>query len=155
MTPTTAHPVVVVGYDGSRPSRAAIAAAIGRVAGGGKMIVVHSYAVPADYVGASYYQEMLDTALERAHAVVADLRASEPGLADVDWETDVVAGDAAHAIVRAAQLRDADEILIGSRGLGRMRALLGSVSHGVLHDATCPVTVIPERVAAPKAAVAA
>jgi nucleotide-binding universal stress UspA family protein len=38
-----------------------------------------------------------------------------------------------------------DEIVIGSRGVGRVRALLGSVAYDVIHRARCPVTVIPER----------
>jgi nucleotide-binding universal stress UspA family protein len=39
----------------------------------------------------------------------------------------------------------ADEIIVGSRGFGRARALLGSVAHELIHLADCPVTVIPER----------
>ena len=39
----------------------------------------------------------------------------------------------------------ADEI-IGTRGYGRARALLGSVAHELIHLADCPITVIPERV---------
>ena len=42
-----------------------------------------------------------------------------------------------------ARARDADHIVVGSRGLNRMRAILGSVSHELLHRASCPVTVIP------------
>ena len=38
-----------------------------------------------------------------------------------------------------------DEIIIGTRGFGRARALLGSVAHELIHLADCPVTVIPER----------
>jgi nucleotide-binding universal stress UspA family protein len=40
-------------------------------------------------------------------------------------------------------VRDADEIVVGARGLGRVRALLGSVSHELLHIADRPVVVIP------------
>ena len=44
-----------------------------------------------------------------------------------------------------AAAREADEIVVGSRGFGRARALLGSASHELIHLASCPVTVIPER----------
>jgi len=44
-----------------------------------------------------------------------------------------------------AEVRDADEIAIGSRGFGPVRAVLGSVSHELLHLADRPVTVIPQR----------
>ena len=37
----------------------------------------------------------------------------------------------------------ADLVVVGSRGLGRFgSAMLGSVSHGVLHHARCPVAVV-------------
>jgi nucleotide-binding universal stress UspA family protein len=42
-----------------------------------------------------------------------------------------------------SRARNADEIVVGARGLGRMRALLGSVSHELLHIADRPVVVIP------------
>lgn len=144
---STAHPLIVVGYDGSPASHAAVERAVDRVEDGGRMLVVHAYQVPADFVGASYYQEMVDAGLQMANKVIEDLRSSEPRLAGVDWEADVVPGHAATAIVRAAETWGADEIILGTRGVGRVRALLGSVAHDVLHDATCPVTVIPERAA--------
>jgi nucleotide-binding universal stress UspA family protein len=40
--------------------------------------------------------------------------------------------------------RDADMVVVGSRGLGGVRGLLlGSVSRDVAHRATCPVVIIP------------
>jgi nucleotide-binding universal stress UspA family protein len=145
MTNPSPHPFIVVGYDGSVPARAAVDRAIEQVGDHGRLIVVYAYAVPADYIGASYYQDMLDTALDRANLVMDKLRAREPRLADIDWFADVVPGDAATAIVRAAEVQGADEIIIGTRGVGRVGAFLGSVANQVLHRATCPVTVIPER----------
>jgi hypothetical protein len=46
-------------------------------------------------------------------------------------------------------------IVIGSRGVGRVRALLGSVAHAVLHRAHCPVTVITERAVEQRTAIPA
>jgi nucleotide-binding universal stress UspA family protein len=46
-------------------------------------------------------------------------------------------------IVTVAEIRQADEIIVGTRGFGPLRGALGSVAHTLLHDAPCPVTVIP------------
>jgi nucleotide-binding universal stress UspA family protein len=48
-------------------------------------------------------------------------------------------------IVRLAEELDAGLIVMGSRGLGPLRsALMGSVSHSVVHHARCPVVVVRE-----------
>jgi nucleotide-binding universal stress UspA family protein len=55
-------------------------------------------------------------------------------------------GHPAHEIVKAAKQYEHDLIVIGSRGRGRATAaLLGSVSHEVLHDAPVPVLVVHSR----------
>lgn len=47
-------------------------------------------------------------------------------------------------ICNEAKERGAEGIFMGSRGLGPIRgALLGSVSYAVLHNAPCPVTIVP------------
>jgi nucleotide-binding universal stress UspA family protein len=61
----------------------------------------------------------------------------------------------AKAIADVANVRGADEIILGTRGFGRVRALLGSVAHEVIHLAACPVIVIPEQMVACDAAAAA
>lgn len=149
---TDPHPIVVVGYDGSAASRAAVEVGIDRVGSTGHLVVVQAYHVSADYIGASYYQEMLDAQLGRSNAVIEDLVRDVERLSSVDWEADVIAGSPGEAICRVARVRDADEIVVGSRGHGRLRAVLGSVSLDVLHNADRPVLVIPEKMAEEKAA---
>ena len=69
---------------------------------------------------------------------VAPWRSKHP---DVDVRTELVHGDAAGALVKAAG--GAELLVVGSRGRGGFRSLLlGSVSHAVLHHATCPVVVV-------------
>ena len=52
-------------------------------------------------------------------------------------------GRPAEQIVQLSAALPADLIVIGSRGLGPVRRLvLGSVSEGVVHEATCPVLVL-------------
>lgn len=55
-----------------------------------------------------------------------------------------VAGGAAHALADVAREAGADVIVVGTRGQGPIAGLLlGSVTHRLLHVATCPVLAIP------------
>ena len=144
---------IVVGYDGSEASRRALEEAARRTGPAGQLYVVHCFHAPAERYGAADISRKMVEEETRAQAVLDGLAANlPPGLSDVRWETELLAGPAADAIVRVASVRDADEILIGSRGAGRARALLGSVAHDVLHQADRPVVVIPERAVKPAAA---
>jgi nucleotide-binding universal stress UspA family protein len=145
MTPETISRTIVVGFDGSPSAHAAVEHAIDRVGPDGRLVVVHAYQVPNDHVGASYYNEMLADASTYATGVLDRLEQDCERLGTVEYERDIAVGSAATAIIQAADSHRPDEIVIGSRGVGRIRALLGSVAHDVLHRAQCPVTVIPER----------
>ena len=62
---------------------------------------------------------------------------------DVPYELEVVLGDPVEKIVERAQEQDCDFIVVGARGLGALReAMLGSVSSGLLKNATVPVTIV-------------
>jgi universal stress protein A len=63
------------------------------------------------------------------------------------WEVELAAGHPAETIVRVAQERDADLIVIGTHGrTGIQHVLLGSVAEKVVRLAPCPVlTVRPSR----------
>jgi nucleotide-binding universal stress UspA family protein len=57
-----------------------------------------------------------------------------------------VQGATVETILREAERLHADVIVLGSHGHGAVhRALLGSVSEGVLHHATCPLLILPAR----------
>jgi nucleotide-binding universal stress UspA family protein len=140
---------IVVGYDGSPASRAALAHAARRAGEDGQIYIVHAYSLPSDWLGAVNYTELLGFAQERAQALL-DRIEDESGadLAGVDWATELMGDAPAPAIARVAKVRHADEIVVGTRGFGRARALFGSVAHELIHLAECPITVIPERVVA-------
>ena len=140
-------PTIVVGYDGSPASHLAVERAIDRV-DHGKLIIVHAYRIPVEDMGVAYYEQMLLAASEQAAATIDDLEQRFPRLSGVDFEASAVAGPPGDVICRVARHRHADEIVMGSRGLARVRALLGSVAHDVLSEATCPVLIIPERMVA-------
>lgn len=141
----TNRPTIIVGYDRSDASRAAVELAAKRAATGAHLVIVHTSEQPGEYVGTPYYQHMLDDAVTRSREAMAALERTCPGLADADYETDCLSGDPARVILDVAELRQASEIIIGSRGLGRFRSfVLGSVAQKVIHGATCPVLVVPE-----------
>ncbi len=70
---------------------------------------------------------------------------------DVEVEEQLVRGPAVQALVTASER--ASLLVVGTHGHGpAMGALLGSVSHGVLHKAKVPVVVVPPPVLEPSAA---
>ena len=72
----------------------------------------------------------------------ADVTATAERL-DVDAATRVVVGDPGPELCRLAAEGDYELLVVGSHGSGFLkRALLGSVSHHVLHHAPCPVLVV-------------
>ena len=145
MTAETNGRTIVVGYDGSPAALTAVETSIDRAGPDGHLVIVHAFQTPIDYTGASYYTAMVKDASQYATNVLDDLERDCERLVTIDHERDLAVGPAAAAIVRAAETHYAAEIVIGSRGVGRMRALLGSVAHDVIHRAHCPVIVIPER----------
>ena len=61
----------------------------------------------------------------------------------VEIETVIAEGDAASNITGYAQKGGFELIVVGSRGLGRLKEMvLGSTSSKVLHHAKCPVMVV-------------
>ena len=108
------------------------------------MIVVHAFGPPPDWLGAPSYQRVLGDHEGRGRAILdALLLEGGNALLDVEYELELMGGPPAEAIAKVAAARDADEIVVGSRGFGRVRSALGSVSHELLHEADRPVVVIP------------
>ena len=84
------------------------------------------------------------TKIERTH-VEETLAQARAVAAEADVPCDVVhaIGPTAEAICTAARERDALMIVIGAHGWGPIRrAIHGSISTGVLHEAHCPVLVV-------------
>jgi len=144
-TPNPSRRCIVAGFDGSAASRAAVSLAVERAQPDGRVVVVHAFTAPDNRYGGPNYQSLLDSALGRAQTLLANLAEEVPGLSSLDWGSEVLAGPPAAALVNVAQVEHASEIVVGTRGFGRARALLGSVAHDLIHRAKCPVTVIPGR----------
>lgn len=146
---TSEHPpTIVVGYDGSDTGRAAVAYARRRAGADGRVFVVHAYDLPADMLGFPNYQRLLDERQGHGRTLLAEIA---PQGDDAHLETELIGGSPAHVIADVARIREADEIVVGARGLSRARALLGSVSSELLHVADRPVVVIPAASVHPRA----
>jgi nucleotide-binding universal stress UspA family protein len=140
---------VLVAVDGSPASTQALAEAIDLARGGGVRLTLISVAAPARFLLAGPYVAPIATdeeALRYAHKVLARAEALVPD--DVPVSTVVRRGPVAKAILDRVEAGGHDLVVMGSRGLGRLRALfVGSVSRAVV--ARSPVPVLIAR-AAPK-----
>ena len=134
---------IVIGYDGSETARGALEYAREHVGADGRAVVVCAVDSPPEWFGAPNYQQLLDAARARGRGLCTE--ALEILGDDVEAEADMYDGPAALALAQVAKTRDAEEIVVGSRGFGRMRAMLGSTSHELLHTADRPVVVVPTR----------
>ena len=98
----------------------------------------------------SRWQELLDAEHEAEGRSILDalLLESNEELAGATWETRLLAGSPADAILEVAAEEDADAIVVGSHGYSGAPSLVGSVSQELLRRADRPVSVIPPRCAA-------
>ena len=63
--------------------------------------------------------------------------------AGAEFESEVASGDAGHVLVEIAERFGCELIIMAARGIGDLAsAVLGSVSHSVLHAATVPVLIV-------------
>lgn len=137
---------VVAAYDGSAASKKALECAAIEAGPDGEVVIVHAFHPPGDFVGHPQYKEKMAAQHAEAQALLAGLADDGvPALKTTHWEPELIEGPPAEMIVRVAEIHKAKAIYLGSRGVGRARALLGSVSHDVIHRADVPVVVIPER----------
>jgi len=146
MSTSTTHTGILVGVDGSAPSKVAVDWAA-REASRRELPLTIIYINPSPMVAADIPMPVnLTERLEKhGQSVLREARSTAE---------DAVEGSCPIAIdtemVRAAILptlidrsKGADMIVVGCRGLGTIgRRLLGSVSSGLIHHAHCPVAVI-------------
>ncbi len=140
-------PGIIVGIDGSDHSKYALEWAMKEAAirhAPLTVIVVHPViagfsgrpvAYPTD---AGLVDQARQAAQEQADKTLARVGGAGPETVTVQ----AVSGFPAEVLIDAS--RDADMLVVGSRGSGGFgRLLLGSVSSQVAHHAHCPVVVIP------------
>jgi nucleotide-binding universal stress UspA family protein len=150
---------ILVPLDGSEHSVRALEISI-QVAKqfGGGLTLIHIYSVtvrpiilpePATLtptgvpvMTAEEVTKVADAAREAGNRILAEgeRKAKADG---VQVQTVLIEGHAVQEIVKTAKEGEFDLIVIGARGISKIREiLLGSVTDGVIHHATCPVLVI-------------
>jgi nucleotide-binding universal stress UspA family protein len=134
---------IVVGIDGSEPSRRALewAADEARLRNA-RLRVVHSWfeVLVGLYAAPVVYEQIAaeEIAQERLDKAVASIPDGSPEL----LVEPVLVHDRAESVL-VHESEGADLLVVGSRGRGSVAELvLGSVSHHVLHHARCPVVVV-------------
>jgi nucleotide-binding universal stress UspA family protein len=133
---------ILVATDGSAGGTAAVDAAIDLAHETGALVtVVCVRHIPA-LLGTPNYQRVVSNELRGGRAVIAEAR-ERATRAGVEVESEILTGHAPDQIVELARLRDADVIVVGSHGRGRLAtALLGSVANAVVHTADRPVLIV-------------
>ena len=133
---------VVVGTDGSPVSEAALGFAFDAAAvRGAELVALHAWSPTAVDKALEPMMDW-DAVADEEDAVLAE-RLSGWGqkYPQITVRRSVVRDGAARALVDAS--RGAQLVVVGSRGRGEAAGLfLGSVSHGVLHAAHCPVAIV-------------
>ncbi|PWH13052.1 MAG: universal stress protein [Anaerolineae bacterium] len=134
---------ILVGVDGSDHALRAV-----RLAGElartchADIVIVHAYPpIPPD-LGEPNLQATISERLHEANQVL-ERALQEVGFTPRTVETEALEGAAPDVILRVAEVRQVDLIVVGSRGLGALASLLlGSQSQEVIQRATCPVLVV-------------
>lgn len=133
---------IVVGYDGSDCSRAALDEGLRTAqALGDSVTVVFGYAPPGLWGGEIAEHE---EAIEERGAKVLDEAKHQAQAAGTEIEVEMVAKKGSEAIVDIADRRDARMIVVGSYGDPPLKGMiLGSTPNKLLHIADRPVLVVP------------
>ncbi len=134
---------ILFAYDGSENAKRALACAQNvALKFGATVRVVTAFNPISRIIGNPAYEETVQRETVQAN-MLAEEAAAQLRAAGLDPHIEVLEGPAADAILRVADVRGNDLIVMGSRGLGNAAALfLGSVSHSVLHGAACPVLIV-------------
>ena len=143
---------VLIGTDGSDDAIAAAAAGLALLAPPDEVILTCAAEAPVEatsglesgFAGGMATDTEVDAAWTVAKEGADDaLRRTAASLPEgLPVDTVVLLGDPGPALCQLAQERNADVVVLGSRGLGAIRrALLGSVSTAVVNAARTPVIV--------------
>lgn len=136
---------IVVGVDGSEPSRRALRWALTEASlRSAPLFAVHGWSVPPVLTGTLPSAYPPADVFEKGARLLVDAELDRAGREAPEVVVDgrSVCASGAAALIDASA--GASMLVVGSRGRGRMTGLiLGSVSHQVANHAHCPVAVVP------------
>jgi nucleotide-binding universal stress UspA family protein len=137
---------IVVGTNGTETADKAVSRAVelAKLTGAALHVVSAYEPAPAHVGGSRPPTEAAEWAISPHFKVDAVLdHATDIARADgIDVEVHGPKGDAASAILSAAEEYDADLIVLGSKGMQGARRVLGSVPNTVSHRASCDVLIV-------------
>jgi nucleotide-binding universal stress UspA family protein len=143
-TSTTSPPArtVVVATDGTTSSRAAVEKGLSMAQElGARVTFVSAYRPPWAALGKPFYERSLRKRLAVPREALDKAKAAADAFG-VDAYYEIVEGKPANAIARLAAARDADLVVVGSRGLpSPAAALCGSVSRSLVGQSDRAVLV--------------
>jgi nucleotide-binding universal stress UspA family protein len=134
---------IVVALDGSEQSLLALKYARGIAeCFDAKLLLVHVYPHTSDLRDLKEYDDLVGRR-KMAGQKIMEVARENLGEIAAKVEEDLLEGPAADAILSAAEIRKADLIVLGTRGMGSLKGLVfGSVSTKVSQYASCPVMVV-------------
>jgi nucleotide-binding universal stress UspA family protein len=133
---------IVVGYDGSDCSKAALEEAVKLAKDlGGGVVLAFGYAPPGIWGGEIAEHE---EAIEEFGETVMGEAKRRASAAGIEAEVEMVAKRGAEALLDVAERRDARMLVVGSHGEASLKGMiLGSTPHKLLHLSGRPVLVVP------------
>jgi nucleotide-binding universal stress UspA family protein len=137
---------IVVGVDGSEGSEHALEFALAEARmRGGSVKAVSAWHVPVSAYNSGFVPVGVDPReFERIARSALDKTIEEAGAAEPGVSVMPILREGQPADVLVAEAREADLLVVGSRGRGGFKGLLlGSVSQQCAHHASCPVTIVP------------
>jgi nucleotide-binding universal stress UspA family protein len=134
---------VVVGLDGSQPSRRALTWAVDyAICRKLRLVALHAWMPPYSPLGLYAPFDLGRQHQAAKHFLDEELATVEEANLVEPIDRRVTEDRASSALLEASSL--ASVVVVGSRGRGQLsNTLLGSVSDQVSHYATCPVVVVP------------
>jgi len=137
---------IVVGVDGSEGSVHALEFAVEEARlRGADLKAVSAWHVPATAYETGWVPVSVDPSdFEKLGKSALDKSLETAGVAESGVSVTPILREGQAADVLVAEAREADLLVVGSRGLGGFKGLLlGSVSQQCVHHASCPVAIVP------------